>query len=119
MYTVGLDKFKSFLILYSQKGGIANKSEISISEGTDNYEKVNTENIDHTKEIIFGSLLGDGRLELPPRGTNARFGFTQAEGQRDYFIFVCESLSTVCSAKYREYSYVDKRTGKTYKSLNF
>ena len=56
---------------------------------------------------------------MPPRGINARFGFTQAEGQKDYFIFVCNSLSMLCSAKYREYSYVDKRTGKTYTSLNF
>ena len=27
------------------------------------------------KQIIFGSLLGDGKLELPSRGLNARFGF--------------------------------------------
>jgi hypothetical protein len=50
-------------------------------------------------------ILGGGKLELPPRGINARFGFTQAEGQKDYFISVCNSLSTISSAKYREYSY--------------
>ena len=72
-----------------------------------------------TKEIIFGSLLGVGKLDMPPRSINARFGFTQSEDHKDYFIFVCNSLSTLCSSKYRVYSYVDKRTGKTYKSLNF
>lgn len=64
-------------------------------------------------------MLGDGKLELPPKGINARFGFMQSEEHKDYFIFVCKSLSKVCSTKYREYSYFDKRTGKTYKSLNF
>ncbi|KAF2135074.1 uncharacterized protein K452DRAFT_340150 [Aplosporella prunicola CBS 121167] len=73
--------------------------------------------LDETKEIIFGSLLGDAKLEMPPRGLNARFGFTQAEFQKDYFISVSSSLSAICSGKYRESSYLDKRTGKTYKSL--
>ncbi len=54
---------------------------------------------------------------MPPKGVNARFGFTQSEFQKDYFI--SSSLSNICSGKYRESSYLDKRTGKTYKSLNF
>jgi hypothetical protein len=133
MYTVGLDK-KSYLILYSQNGSITDKSEIEISEVTNSHEKGTIGDMNRIKEIIFGSVLGDGQLELPPRGVNARFGFTQAcpggatpsrgkplraEGQKDYFIFVGKSLSAIHSAKYREYEYVDKRTGKTYKSLNF
>ncbi len=75
--------------------------------------------LNRTKEILFGSILGDGKLELPPRGINARFGFTQSEGHKDYFLSVCNALSMICSTKYRESSYVDKRTGKTYKSLSF
>lgn len=114
MYSVGLDELMLFLFFFSKYEYIAKRSGIATftSEGT-------TESIDRTREILFGSILGDGKLELPPRGINARFGFTQAEGQKDYFISVCNSLSTISSAKYREYSYVDKRTGKTYKSLNF
>jgi len=111
MYTVGLDGIGG-LILYSQ---------LSIKIGTKD-TKGKTENktsLDETKEIIFGCLLGDGKLEMPPRGVNARFGFTQAESQKDYFMSVLNSLSSICSGKYREYSYLDKRTGKTYKSLNF
>ena len=105
MYTVGLDK-KSFLILYS--GCIEDKSGDcgEISKGASD-EKVTTESIDHVKEIVFGSLLGDGRLEMPPRGKNARFGFMLAEKQKDYFIFMHKCLSSLCSSgKYREYSYV-------------
>lgn len=112
MYTVGLDQIEG-LILYSQ----LNVAKIErINQGkTDN----TSFNLDETKEIIFGCLLGDGKLEMPPRGVNARFGFTQSEFQKDYFISVCNSLSNICSGKYRESSYLDKRTGKTYKSLSF
>ena len=121
MYTVGLDKLKSFLILYSQNASTTQRENhsnkvVSDSKGINSDRPVN---INCIKEILFGSLLGDGRLEMPPRGINARFGFTQSEAQKDYFIFVNNLLSYICSAKYREYSYVDKRTGKTYKSLNF
>jgi hypothetical protein len=111
MYIAGLDKIDR-LILYSQ----LNVAKIEIIKGkADNNTAFNS---DDTKEIIFGCLLGDGKLEMPPRGLNARFGFTQSEFQRDYFLSVSNSLSNICSGKYREYSYLDKRTGKTYKSLN-
>lgn len=128
MYTVGLDK-KAFLILYShyskKKDSItADKSALKL-EATEVglpqdgcHETGTIENMDQLKEILFGSVLGDGTLELPPRGKNARFGFTQGEGQKDYFVFVCNFLAVISSSKYREYSYVDKRTGKTYKTLN-
>lgn len=120
MYTVGLDKIEG-LILYSQLNVV--KLEIINQDKTDDtfFNSVDT------KEIIFGCLLGDGKLEMAPSGVNSRFGFTQSEYQKDYFISVCNSLSNICgggsslqgSRKYREYSYLDKRTGKTYKSINF
>jgi hypothetical protein len=71
------------------------------------------------KEIIFGSLLGDGKLEMPPKGKNARFGFTQGKNNESYFLSVLNLLSPICSGKHRENSYLDKRTGKVYTSLNF
>ncbi|KAG0632586.1 hypothetical protein HOY80DRAFT_1067642 [Tuber brumale] len=61
-----------------------------------------------------GAIKGDGKLELPPRGINARFGFTQAEAQKDYFISVCNSLSTISSAKYREMDLVELLEVYTY-----
>lgn len=72
----------------------------------------------HTAEILFGSLLGDGQLEMSPRSINARFGFTQSEGHKDYFISVSNSLSAICSSKYREIAYVDKRTACGGKHIN-
>nr|YP_010714066.1 LAGLIDADG homing endonuclease [Fuscoporia gilva]WDD39629.1 LAGLIDADG homing endonuclease [Fuscoporia gilva] len=56
---------------------------------------------------------------MAPRALNARFGFTQSILNKDYFLFLLSELSSLCSSKYREYSYLDKRTGKIYKSLNF
>ena len=58
-------------------------------------------------------------MEKAARGVNARFGFTQAEYHRDYFISLLNSLSGICSGKYTESSYRDIRTGKIYKSTSF
>ena len=105
MFAVGLDEFWN-LILYSQLIGVKienNKPFIS----------------NEAKEILFGSLLGDGKLELPPRGLNARFGFTQSLDKKDYFLSLLNSLSSGYGGKYRENSYFDQRTGKTYTNLNF
>jgi LAGLIDADG DNA endonuclease family len=77
------------------------------------------ENNNNIKEILFGSLLGDGKLEMAPRAINARFGFIQSDKNKEYFLFLLNEFSTLCSVKYREYTYLDKRTGKRYKSLNF
>ena len=105
MFAVGLDEYCN-LILYSQLIGIKiENSQPFISN--------------EVKEILFGSLLGDGKLELPPRGLNARFGFTQSLDKKDYFLSVLNSLEELCSIKYRIVSYFDKRTQKTYSNLNF
>jgi len=71
------------------------------------------------KEILFGSLLGQGKLEMAPRAKNARFGFIQAELHKEYFLFFISNLSLLGPIKYRESTYIDKRTNKAYKSLNF
>lgn len=105
MFAVGLDEFCN-LILYSQLIGIKiENKKPSISN--------------EVKEILFGSLLGDGKLELAPRGLNARFGFTQSLHKKDYFLSVLNSLTEICTGGYRQTSYLDKRTGKTYTNLNF
>lgn len=71
------------------------------------------------KQILFGSLLGDGKLELGKRSKNARFGFIQSTKFEDYFLLVFNIFSQYSSANYRTYSYLDKRTGKIYVSMNF
>lgn len=110
MFSVGLDK-SSFFILCSQQNCIILRSGFSTLG--------NIESNNNIKEILFGSLLGDGKLEKGPRSINARFGFTQGDKNKEYFLFIFNNLSKLCSVKYREQTYLDVRTGKKYKSLNF
>jgi hypothetical protein len=105
MFSVGLDEFDT-LILYSQ---------LIVAKIENNKSFISNE----VKEIIFGSLLGNAKIEMPPRGLNARFGFTQSLDKKEYFLSVLNSLCEICSGKYREMSYLDQRTGKTYTNLNF
>jgi hypothetical protein len=104
MFSVGLDKLSNFILLPQ-----------CIARG----ETFGAKPDNKFKEIIFGSLLGDGKLEMGPRSLNARFGFTQSEDKKDYFIYFCNSLYPLFTVKYRINSYFDKRTVKTYTNLNF
>jgi len=90
-----------------------------MQERKEKLHNLESDNLNEIKQIIFGSLLGDGKLELAPRAVNARFGFIQAEFREEYFISVFNSLKALHNGKYRKYSYLDNRTGKIYKSLNF
>ena len=82
MFSVSLDEFCN-LIFYSQLIAanlkMANKPFISTSKNQKTAE---------VKEILFGSLLGDGSLEMPPRELNARFGFVQSLDKKRLF-FKC------------------------------
>jgi hypothetical protein len=117
MYTVGLDE-QLGLILYSLLFiKTANRAE---DNTTFNHINLESSVLDtRFKEIIFGSLLGDGQLEMAPRAKNPRFGFTQSETQKSYFLSVLNELSIICTGKFRVNSYTDKRIGKTYSSLSF
>jgi hypothetical protein len=67
-------------------------------------------------------LVGDAKLELPPRGINARFGFTQSVKHSEYFYSfynIFNNLSFCGAAGPRTYSYEDERTGNIYISLSF
>lgn len=110
MFSVGLDKLLIF-IFYSQRK--CNNKQLGFST------LVSKNNNKYLKEVLFGSLLGDGKAELCPRAKNARFGFIQGEPNKEYFLFLLNILGPLGTIKYREYSYLDKRTGKIYNSLNF
>jgi hypothetical protein len=72
------------------------------------------------KEILFGSLLGDGSLELPSRGKNARFIFSQSFKFEPYFLHMFSLFKEVFGlSTFRSYAYKDKRTGKVYTTLSF
>lgn len=81
--------------------------------------------VNELKEIIFGSLLGDAKLELPPQegqGTNARFYLTQSGKHSEYFNFLYNIFVSFSLCGYIGpliYSYFNIRTGKTYISLTF
>jgi len=108
MFSVGLDELSFLffffnLIFYVQKRGITQLSEKSTLVSIENNNKIT--------EILFGSLLGDGKLEMGPRAINPRFGFIQGEKNKEYFLFLFNEFSLLCSAKYREHTYFDIRTG--------
>lgn len=52
------------------------------------------------KQILFGSLLGDGSLELQTRSKNARFIFTQGIKNQEYFLSVYENFIFFIEANY-------------------
>jgi hypothetical protein len=56
---------------------------------------------------------------MASRSKNARFGFIQSIHAKEYFLHLYSIFSHLCIANYRTYSYNDKRTQKTYISLNF
>lgn len=57
------------------------------------YDQVPLSNI--TKEIIFGSLLGDGSLRKHRGYKNARFAFRHSEVQSEYFFWKAKQLKEI------------------------
>lgn len=52
-----------------------------------------------TKEIILGSLLGDGYLKIHPGYANARFSFRHSIKQKEYFFWKVKNLKEISSEK--------------------
>lgn len=82
---------------------------------------LNNSNSTELDQILFGSLLGDGSLQLPKRGLNAKFGFTQSLIHEEYFnhVFSIFCNLNLCSASFKPYDYFDSRTNKIYTTLSF
>lgn len=55
---------------------------------------------DRSKEIILGSLLGDGSLKINPGYKNARFSFRHSMHQKDYFFWKAEELKEISGDSY-------------------
>ena len=51
------------------------------------------------KEIILGSLLGDGSLKIHNGYRNARFSFRHSNRQRSYFLWKVDLLSEIAAPK--------------------
>lgn len=52
---------------------------------------------DRTKEVILGSLLGDGSLKIHKGYRNARFSFRHSQRQSDYFHWKVDQLQEISS----------------------
>lgn len=113
MYTVGLDILNYISSLYSKEDHYSVVLSFVSLITSPKYSEM------EIRQVIFGSLLGDGKLELLPRAKNARFGFIQSFSQEPYFLMVWNILSHLTSSNYKVYDYFDERTGKKYSSLYF
>ena len=49
----------------------------------------------HCKEVILGSLLGDGSLKIHKPYKNARFSFRHSVNQKEYFFWKAEQLKEI------------------------
>ena len=79
----------------------------------------NDPNDSYMREVIFGSLLGDGYLEMASRSKKARFIFSQSLKYEEYFLFLYSIFSIYCSNTFQKYEYLDKRTNKIYVTYSF
>lgn len=61
--------------------------------------KENVPLLETTKEIILGSLLGDGSLNIHKNYKNARFSFRHSILQKEYFLWKANMLSDIFSDK--------------------
>lgn len=52
---------------------------------------------DRTREIILGSLLGDGSLKIHQPYKNARFSFRHSSAQQEYFLWKVSQLDDIKS----------------------
>ncbi len=53
----------------------------------------------HCREIILGSLLGDGSLKLYPKYKNARFSMRHSIRQKEYFLWKVDGLKEISDGR--------------------
>ena len=114
LFTVGMDKIKIIItscLFFGLHSFFSYSTSNSTSPSLPDYE---------FQQTIFGSLLGDGSLELSPRSINPRFIFCQSASlHKDYFLMVFNLFSPLCKSLYNSYVYRDKRTNNLYTTLYF
>lgn len=69
---------------------------------------------DNSKQVLFGSLFGDGSLYLNKNGINALYEEDHSLKQKDYLLWKKPFFEEISPVKVTEYSYFDERTGKRY-----
>lgn len=71
------------------------------------------------KDLIIGTILGDGNMQTYSKGKTWRYIALQSGGQKEYIFHKYEVLGSLCGTKPKESSYLDKRTNKVYTRYSF
>jgi hypothetical protein len=72
---------------------------------------------EYQKQVMYGAILGDGRLERPKQG-NSRLQIRHSIGQEPYVVYKHEILKPL-SLNLLSHTYFDSRTGRKYKQVGF
>jgi hypothetical protein len=72
---------------------------------------------EYQKQVMYGAILGDGRLERPKQG-NSRLQIRHSIRQEPYVVYKHEILKPL-SLNLLSYTYFDSRTGRKYKQVGF
>jgi hypothetical protein len=72
---------------------------------------------EYQKQVMYGAILGDGRLERPKQG-NSRLQIRHSIRQEPYVVYKHEILKPL-SLNLLSYTYFDSRTGRKYKQEKF
>nr|AAL34331.1 putative protein [Ankistrodesmus stipitatus] len=73
----------------------------------------------HQKELLVGTLLGDGNLQTETRGRTWRYRAIQKAEHKDYLFHKYEILKEFCSTEPQLSRVADVRTNKTYERWMF
>ncbi|MBL7056556.1 hypothetical protein ISS07_06590 [Candidatus Woesearchaeota archaeon] len=68
------------------------------------------------KQVLLGSLLGDGYLRKFRKSRNAHYKEVYSVKQKDYLLWKNDYLK-IFDTKVHEYSVFDQRTNKNYNSI--
>jgi len=74
---------------------------------------------DRSKEIILGSLLGDGSLKIHKPYVNARYAFRHSITQKEYFYWKTKELAEIASEKHTWLQSKDGKDGYGQAKLRF
>ena len=71
------------------------------------------------KDLLVGTLLGDGNLQTETRGRTWRYRAIQKAEHKDYLFHKYEIMKEFCSTEPKRSQVADVRTNKTYKRWMF
>ena len=74
---------------------------------------INNQINEETEQMLIGSLLGDGGLQILNKGINANFKEYHSAKQKEYLLWKRKYLN-IFNAKIKEYKVFDKRTNEYY-----